>query len=293
MSTQLFSLRYAGTAIVNGEMEAKDVAPAIDAIGAVFAEASKVLTDNQVSSSIRIRSAIKKKSIDLGFIAEIIEKAQPLIDLAVDDPGFTAKMLWKSIKGATKALKWLKGRRYQTEKKGNEVVIRTPDGDERTVDSSVVVLLKNFKIRALLYKIIGRPLESDGIDTSSISGEGEEPITVTKKEAEYYYPPPPSDEDILEDEREEFLTVVTPQFEEKYKWRFSDGRTTFNATVKDGVFQKRISESKELFGKGSILAVRLRVIQRIEKGTLKTDYEVLRVKRHTPPQQQGSLFDEH
>jgi hypothetical protein len=292
MSLHNFSLKYSGAAIINGEMEAKDVAPAIEAVGLIFEEASKLLTDGRTHSLIRIKSAIKQDSIDFGFVAEVFDKAQPLIEYALDNPEFTARILWKTVKSAAKALKWLKGRRYSSERKGNDAIIKTPDGDTMAVEPGVIELLKNFKIRSLLYKIIGRPLEKEGIDTSSIRGEDEEPLTITKKEAEYYYPPSPSDDDVLDDENDEFLSVITPQFDEKYKWRFSDGRNSFSASVVDKDFQKRIAESKELFGKGSILAVRLRRIQRIEKGVLKTNYEVLKVKRHTPPQQQASLFDE-
>ena len=72
------------------------------------------------------------------------------------------------------------------------------------------------------------------------------------------------------------LQIVTASFQNRYRWRFSDGNLTFAAPMEDESFFKRIDDG-ERFGKGDILRVDLYERQWRDRKGLHAEYKILRV----------------
>lgn len=78
------------------------------------------------------------------------------------------------------------------------------------------------------------------------------------------------------------LTITTLSFAEGNKWRLSDGRSTFYATIEDDGFLSRVNRNDESFSKGDILRCQVRVRQWQTSPGLRTDYSVIKVLEHIP-----------
>lgn len=61
-------------------------------------------------------------------------------------------------------------------------------------------------------------------------------------------------------EQEMMLKIVSIVFDEKQKWRFSDGESTFWARIADESFWQKIDEGSLAFRKGDRLKVRCKVV---------------------------------
>jgi hypothetical protein len=98
---------------------------------------------------------------------------------------------------------------------------------------------------------------------------------------------------LVTNEREEYLTILNLAFQPGNKWRLSDGRSAFFATISDQQFLDQV-ESGARFSKHDVLHCEIRQVQWRDDEGLHSDTEVLRVLEHLPhdPNAQGTLFVE-
>jgi hypothetical protein len=126
-----------------------------------------------------------------------------------------------------------------------------------------------------------RPLEKEGIDRFEVRRQHRTVESITKQEASYFYDAS-GDDIVYEGDRTAALEVVTLSFEDRYKWRFSDGQSLFTADVEDSDFFDRVSKREISFGKGDVLEVILHTKTWREHGELKTENKVVKVNRVIP-----------
>jgi hypothetical protein len=77
------------------------------------------------------------------------------------------------------------------------------------------------------------------------------------------------------------------------RWRFSDGSSSFSATITDKVFLKRLENRQEGFFKGDLLKVELHTVQSTTAdGKLMATNLIERVYEHLQPAKQELLLPE-
>ena len=91
-------------------------------------------------------------------------------------------------------------------------------------------------------------------------------------------------------EQDMMLRIVSIVFDEKQKWRFSDGEAVFWAKIEDERFWKEINDGVLAFRKGDKLKVRCRVVQRIgENESLVSERTIINVIKVIPKPTQIKL----
>ena len=213
------------------------------------------------------------------FKSESIKDSNLLLEfLGIGGIGGVGCGLWK-------LLKRLKGRSPKkiTELKDGNVVLEYDDGStlaKITVPAEVIKLSRDCRVREEMYNVVS-PLRREGIE--KVKFQDDEESSVSKQEVEFFRVPDLTEQDEVIDDRttEQVFSIASLSFNEKNKWRLSDGTNTFLVDMKDQEFLAKINNNEEVFAKGDQLKIRLRVVQhRKPNGDLKTDHTALEVLDH-------------
>lgn len=298
-------IAYVGPALENGEMDVRDLAPALLAFSDLVESANKALggerrikvTLNQ--NSIRAGSFDITMFLDCSFLEQIklFTKTAEEVGLAdlmeVLGWGTTAKGAAASIVvGVLSLIKYMKGKRPEkagTDSEGHVEII-LDDGTKIITTEKTFIVYKNLECRKYIEKMMV-PLEEDGIEQFELRSpktpDNKTPLEVVLKEEKEYFTAPPSSDNIeeLPTSREEEITVkvTSPVFVKGQKWRLSDGNSTFWASMEDKEFWDKVEKGELSFSNGDMLRIRYYIRQSVKGGTLSSDYimtKVLDIRRH-------------
>lgn len=289
-NTEIFRVKYDGPALASHEMDVKDLAPALLAMGELLEEANRILNSGRVSIVVNVRAT------ETGSVDVVLSAAQSVFQQAAslfNSDGVNAILNVKEIlgivgitggsgAGVIALLKWLKNRPIHNviTLESGDFKLELLDGEARVVKKTEIELFRALKIRKSLETIIRNPLQKNGVDGVSFQ-QGEKPGTeIIKDESGYFEAPSVSEELIDEIEIEQSLQIVNISFQDGGKWRFSDGNATFYADILDHDFIERVQKNQAAFAKDDVLRVRLKRKQAIVTGGIKTDYTVLKVLEH-------------
>lgn len=295
MSKASFNVLYDGPALANSEMDVRELAPALLALGSLLEEANSVINDGKAQVSVQVKATFKTGCFGIElevcqsflqhahslFSNESVSSAKELLEwlgLVKDNVGNIvaggAGLLW--------LIKKIRGRRInQVVLLDNGKVRVVMDDDALEVEEKVLTLYRQFRVRQALEGVL-KPLESEGIDTFAVTNlkQTDRFIEITKAERPYFKTPEPESEALSDDEFDVNLQIVSISFQEGNKWRFNDGASVFYADMLDDSFISQVAASATSFTKGDILKVRLRRVQSIAGETFKTEYTVLKVLEH-------------
>jgi hypothetical protein len=185
------------------------------------------------------------------------------------------------------AIKWARGRKPKLTKVNEELYTLTIDDETYEMPLSLLRLYQDASIRQSIADMI-RPIKEEGIDSMRIQSDNLLLQEVKKNEAELF-DVPGTQELLLDETRRQAFSITTLSFKEDNKWRLTDGQNIFSVSMKDAAFQRRVDNNQVSFAKGDVLLCDLRTIQWQVQSGVKTDYEVVKVVRHTPARQL-SLF---
>jgi hypothetical protein len=295
MSKASFNVLYDGPALANSEMDVRELAPALLALGELLEEANSVINDGRAQISVQVKATFKTGcfGIELDVLQTLLQHAHSLfsndavsnakellewIGLVEDNVGKLAAgaggLLW--------LIKKIRGRRInQVVLLDNGKVKIVLDEESLETEEKVLKLYRQFRVRRALEAVL-KPLESDGIDTFAVTDlkQSKRFIEITKAERSYFKTPEPESEPLSDDEFDVNLQIVSISFQDGNKWRFNDGASVFYADMLDEVFTAQVAASAASFTKGDILKVRLRRVQSLSGETFKTEYTVLKVLEH-------------
>lgn len=295
MSKASFNVLYDGPALANSEMDVRELAPALLALGSLLEEANSVLNDGKAQIAVQVKATFKTGcfGIELEVCQSLLQHAQSLFS---SEPVSTAKELLEwlglikenagNIFAGGAGLLWLikrvRGRPI------NQVVLLDTgkvrvvmDDDAFEVEEKVLTLYRQYRVRQALEGVL-KPLESEGIDTFAVTDlkQANRFIEITKADRAYFKTPEPESEALSDDEFEVNLQIVSISFQEGNKWRFNDGASVFYADMLDEAFVSAVAASATSFTKGDILKVKLRRIQSLVGDAFRTEYTVLKVLEH-------------
>jgi hypothetical protein len=286
-----FDVRYDGPALATGRMPVRELAPALLALGDLFAEASAEVYPERVPVGLDI------KATDEGsFIVLLILRAtwDEIKDLFSSDAAAALVNLKELVIGADAAglslfgfLKWLRGRRVTQQVAIADGMVRVTldDGDAVEVRSHVLAMHGNVRVRRQLRQVV-EPLRRDGIDVLEFREDKEVTVSIGATEVDVFALPDDEPVPVGDSEQTLVLMIASVAFTEGNKWRFSDGVTTFHATIDDEAFLTRVDDGTEAFRKGDMLRCRVRTIQSVGAEGLRADRHVLQVLEHIPREQQ-------
>jgi len=300
MSTSAkFHIIYDGPALKENNIDVKDLAPSLLALSETIEEANNILNRGRAKVALNIRASFKSGSfgVDLSLFQDVIDNVLRLFKN--DDiiaAGALLAFLGINIKGGVigliRVIKWMAGRKISSIqlKKNGKALIQIDD-DKIETEKEVIDLLESHKVRKSLEKAIAVPLETDGIESVTTTDDPNNKrrlVTIKKGDRQYFITPEEGEE--LEDKTyETHLQLISPVFQEGNKWKFTEGNGPFRAEIKDQLFVNKVQDSSISFSSGDILIVKLRKRQYLEKGKIKSEYEVIKVLDHRSTAKQIKL----
>lgn len=295
LASEHFRITYCGSALDNGEMEVRELAPALHAIGDLLENANRTLNGTNVNIAINIKGSFKTGSfaIDFAIVQGLLDQAVELFSKKEVIAGavFLAYLgIGKDFaKGLIAIIKWLKNRPIiKIETKDNKATIYV-DGDQFEVEIAVLKLLQDYKTRKALEDVISKPLSKDGVDTFSSGSDDKIGIVINKEESRWFITPELPDEQTEDTHYDTTVQVSRIEWSEENKWRFTDGETSFYATIEDSDFLHSIKNNETLFAKDDILKVRVHKKQWITLTGVKSEYNIEKVIEHRSAARQYHL----
>ncbi len=275
MEDQL-TLEYHGPLVELGRLDSYQTAANILA----FSDFLGVLTKSAYGEKTDLRTEIQ------GFRGQSFD-----IDFAVTIGGAIATALFATpnakdiIYLTTQCIKsWIhlqgnppKSIERQTE--NNEFKVENQNGEIIYIRADVFNIITDTRAGKSVEQFLKTPLQS-GINQVCIRSKSTKEIASANKGDAEYFIPLEIEEPLLENEVRMGVVIESASFKEGNKWKFYDGQTSFYAEIADELFLSKVDSGSERFGKGDVLIVTLRTIQKqIPKG-LKTDRIVVEVHEH-------------
>lgn len=290
-----FRVTYEGSALDLNEMDARDLAGALFALGDLCESAGTSLFHNNAWVSVRVKANFKEGSfnIDLlvihNWISALIDKLNSKDASAVSNAkAFLDILGLVGGAGLISLMKRLKGEKPSSmENTGNKMVIFVmPTGERIEEREEIRKLFQDPGTRKNLSKFV-EPLGREGVEEIRF-GEEDSQSSIRKEEAayfDYFF----EEESLLEETRDMYFEVVSPVFKKGLKWKLSDGSSSFFVSILDEGFLDEVEAGTETFAKGDTLKCVVHVIQSMQDERLKADYQVIKVLNHTKKRTPGVI----
>ena len=288
MSRADFILTYDGPALQSHEMDVRELAPAMLAVGELF-DAMNLLLNGE-SAEIQV----KVKAHEPGCFSVVFDIIQSWRDgamsLLTGDYVAAALNLKELLVGGTGLIWWIKHRSGKTPDKVEKLsgnMMRIYYGDESfDVPLQLLRLYQDLAVRHALEKVVHRPLENPGINLVEF-GNREAPLQqVTEAEKEAFKTPEVPERILVSDTREAAFSIVSLAFKDDNKWRLHDGSSPISAIIEDEEFLRKVNANLIRFAKGDVLVCEVEFSQKQGPRGLVTENIVKRVKQHIPAPRQ-------
>ncbi len=285
-------IAYTGPLLDHGEMDVKELAPALIAFADLVENVNTIIGGEQPIKVLVNQDSIQRGSFDvtlLLMVDSILEQAKLFMGVA-DESGLSALVEILGFAGSSCAsiftlIKWINGRQIKSiEDKSPNIAEITLDDDKRIqTNKKTMKVFLDLKCRVNIERVIS-PLLIDGIDGFELrdpeNKTDKAPLETIKKSEVGIFKSPPAQK--MEDVESKGATqrlivqIIAPNFEGG-KWRLSDGNNPFWATIEDEDFLRKINTHSLVFGKGDVLIVNCHMQQFIKNGKLSSEWFIEKV----------------
>lgn len=288
------TLQYDGPAVESGVMDVRQLAPALLATADLMREAHSLLNVQGPAPEVHVQ-ATRPGSFYVDLLVADPKLGQQIVEFLTartTQAAVTLGTMVGFVVGSVQLVAWLRNRKIAT---ADEIVpgrvrITMADGTTLEVAPETLRLAVEAEYRRHLQAVI-QPLAAQAGVTGLTVSTGGTAATVTTSDAPAFEVPPAVQEDLGGFDTVLVLRPVNVAFAEGNKWRFSDGETTFYASIADDGFMQSVDLGTERFAKNDMLRVQLRTSQmRGADGGLHTERTVVRVLQHLPGGVQLDLF---
>jgi hypothetical protein len=294
VSSTEFSVAFQGDPFENGEIDVNDLAPALLALGDVVQSANSALNGDRADARLKLRASKHGSfdallTLDVSWVADMLDavSAHPERMVAADQ---LADLLLKGGKivggtavGLFVALRVLKGKKP-------DKVEEAPNGTEITINQTTILvepetvrLLEDRKTRQAVEKFGNEALKIDGLTGVSIGRGDDVEMVLDAKDAPSFNVPSPDEEEpeTVTTTRDVWLKIVTSQFKDGYKWRFTDGgERPFTADMEDVDFLNSVLSGDTTLSANDTMHCTVREEQEMTSAGLQKSIFVERVIEH-------------
>lgn len=284
MAEERFTIAYDGPALDDHTIDARALAEAVLSMSDMFHRAQTILTPEDPPATLNIK-AVEQGSFE---VVMLLVSAKGSLDATMDvllsRPAQAAGslsaltgMVWASVT----TIKKIAGRgiRSAPEVEPGVAELVLADGTTFRVPADQVHLVRDVEYRRTVREVM-RPLGREGIESFRVTDESVHVQVGADDVPSFELPNLPEDDEVEVTTRDAVLQLLGVEFDGR-KWRFTEGNSTFSATIEDVAFRDQIERGELSFGKNDLLRVTLRVRQyRDPSGRLKAEYVIERVLRH-------------
>ena len=264
-----FSRHLRRPALESSEMDVRELAPALLAIGDLLDASTRALCGNQVRPRVNVRGSFKTGSfgIDFTLATSLLGRMRDMLSGNEGTALANAVTILTALGiAAPKAerlfavLKWLRGREILQVQMQDHTAILHVEGDTLEIDLPVLTLLRDVGVRRATEQVLARSrakaswcLRSAPIRKSSKRSTGARSRGFTR-------PNRPTRSSSTNIARWRF-SIVSLAFKGDDKWRLYDGTSTIHAAITDAGFLSRVHNSQISFSKGDVLVCNVRMQQ--------------------------------
>lgn len=291
MSSVGFTLTYDGPALRNHEMNVRDLAPAMLAVGEVFEALNSLYNGKAAQVSVNVRAhepgcfkvvfdvhqALKDSTQFLSGTE--VTAAINLLQIMFGGGSIAGGLLWLTKK--------LKG------KKPDRIERLTPGLfrlflDDETYDVPVELLdaYQEVRVRRAVEGFVSKPLQRPGISEVLIEQDGKVIEHVDKKEGQLFRAPDSDSDVVIDDTRRAAYTIRDLSFDEEGYWKLFDGSNPIKARIEDKRFLDQVESDEIRFAKHDVLVCLVHFVQRRTGKGLVNEYTVIDVQEHIPAPRQ-------
>lgn len=301
MSKTTFKVAFDGTALRDGEIDVRDLAPALLALGDVVQAANRALNGDRADARLKMKATRRGSfeallAIDVSILSVLgdlldsvsahpdrVTAADALLDLLIKG----GSVLAGGTAGLFAVLKMLKGQRpdrIETSSDGTTTIVHNHTAI--VIDPRTLTLLNDEQTRKAVDRFAEKSLTGPSIDSVRIAdGEGRTQVEIFESDRQAMAMPDPiaESENLPPEERKVWLRIITSAFRDGYKWRFSDGgEKPFAADVEDVGFVNGVLEGTISLSANDTLLCLISEQQSIGPGGLSKTVKVLKVLEHVP-----------
>jgi hypothetical protein len=287
MTQAAFVLTYDGPALRDHEMNVRDLAPAMLAVGEAF-EALNALYNGKTT-----KLAVNVRAHEPGCFKVVFDVVQTVKDGAelLGGPHVSGALNMFNILfggtglGVAGGLIWLirklKGGKPDKIEKLEPGLFRLSIDDE-TYDVPVELLdaYKELRVRRAVEGFVMKPLQRPGINEMIVDAGGREVARVTEEEAPMFKAPALDNDIVVDDHRRAAFTIEALDFDEDGMWKLSDGTNPIKAKIEDKRFLAMIDNDEIRFAKHDVLVCMVHFVQKRAAKGLANEYTVVEVLEH-------------
>jgi len=289
-----FQLTYDGPALRTHEMNVRDLAPAMLAVGEAFEALNSLYNGKTAKIAVNVRAhepgcftvvfdvVQAFRETTQFFAGTEITAANNLMALLFGGGSVSGGLIWLVRK--------MRGKKPDRIEKLQPDMFRLFIGDE-TFDVPIQLLraYQEIRIRKAIEGFASKPLRRPGIEEMRVEQSGRL-IEQVKTEEEAYFRAPPDEGDIVvDDTRQAAYAIRDLSFDEDGTWKLFDGSAPIKARIEDEVFLARIERDEISFSAHDILLCRVHFVQRRTSKGLENEYTVEEVIQHIPAAKQLSF----
>jgi hypothetical protein len=288
MSHAEFILTYDGPALATHEMNVRDLAPAMLAVGDAFEGLNALFNGKSAQLAVNVR-AHQPGCFKVAFdIVQVTKDLTPLLT----GPGITAanNLLALLIGGGTVAggttagLIWLirrlKGKSPERIEKLTPGLFRLFIGDQTfEIPIELLQAYQDLRVRRAVEGFVAKPLRKPGITHVAVEYGGFSE-RVERDESDYFVAPEPDTDIVVDDTRRAAFTIRDLSFDEDGFWRLFDGSNPVKVRIEDGQFLARIENDDIRFAKHDVLVCLVHFVQRRTGRGLENEHTVIEVIEH-------------
>lgn len=277
-----FSLRYEGAAVESGLMPVHEAASTMVAFSQFVVAAVKVTFGDQAQAHADV-AGFSRGSFTTDLVFHVAGVAATVLTAAAP------KDLLEIIKQSFELWKFLRGEPPREVRRLNDgIQVTNNNGQIIQVRAETFSLVVSEQSGKSVSGFVQDPLRREGVERLVVESNGDPLVHADRSEAGYFGPVV-AEVPVSTNVVRMTLLIEGPEFQDQYKWRFSDGQLSFTAAIEDVEFLVSVARG-ERFGKGDRLDVDMRIDQGRRGDKFHAERFIVKVHQHLPAFEQAVLF---
>jgi hypothetical protein len=295
MSRAEFTLTYDGPALRNHEMNVRDLAPAMLAVGEVFEALNSLYNGKAAEVAVNVRA---HEPGCFSVVFDVVQAYKSGTEFLAGTEVTAAINLLAllfgggSVYGLIELIRKLRGRTPEKIERLTPGMFRLFIDDE-TYDIPVELLdaYKELRVRRAVEGFVAKPLLKSGIDELRIEQGGKVIARVEEKDAPDFRAPEPETDVVVDDTRRAAYTIRDLSFDEDGTWRLYDGANPIRVKFEDKRFLDQVENDEIRFAKHDVLVCMVHFVQKRAPKGLVNEYTIIEVLEHIPAPRQLRMLE--
>lgn len=275
---------FRGPDVDEGQMNVRDLAPSMLALGALYEAANRILNGSRTEININVKATSSSSfHVIFGINQLTTQQLLNVSDLLTNAVALQMLIFGSGAASLFGLIKLLSGKKPEIKKLNQSLYSVTIDNQTYEIPLELFKLYQDVQTRRSLEDLV-KPVKRTGINEFQIRDGRQRPLQIITKNEVNAFDIPTVRELISENKSTKAFKIDTLIFEGK-KWKLNDGNSSIWVTLKDETFQSQINQNVDAFAKDDLLICEINTIQWQVQDKIETEVEVLKIIDHKQARQ--------